>query len=29
MAAGGRYRQMWALQQADERRGVETEAALS
>jgi len=29
MAAGGRYREMWALQQADERRGVETEAALS
>jgi ATP-binding cassette subfamily B protein len=29
MAAGGRYREMWALQQADERRGVEQEAALS
>jgi ATP-binding cassette, subfamily B, heavy metal transporter len=29
MAAGGRYREMWALQQAGERRGVEQEAALS
>jgi ATP-binding cassette subfamily B protein len=29
MAAGGRYREMWSLQQADERRGVEQEAALS
>ena len=29
MAGGGRYREMWALQQAGERRGVEQEAALS
>jgi ATP-binding cassette subfamily B protein len=29
MTAGGRYREMWSLQQADERRGVEQEAALS